>query len=238
MEKKPEPAKPVLWDIYVSIGGAERGHVGMLVGTVEAADENEAIGKAPARLKQYGPKLMAVRQDLTRARSERDAVNRESPNVRAYRGLHLPRTHCIHFVNTREFDQSVGEVVEAAVKTGVKLVHWDYLDGGGTSTTIADPLGRALQLQHAPYGGSPLSSWVPFLDDLITLAYRYPGLVIVIDHANILLRERPDDMFDLIEAFLTVFHHWYDQKKPCHLCFQMEQNDSVRRVFVREDDSC
>jgi len=50
MKKKSEPTKPVLWDIYVSIGGAERGHVGMLVGTVEAADENEAIGKAPARV--------------------------------------------------------------------------------------------------------------------------------------------------------------------------------------------
>jgi hypothetical protein len=137
-------------------------------------------------------------------------------------------------VNTREFDQSVEEVVEAAVKTGVKLVYWVYLDGGGTSTTIADPLGSALQLQHRPYG----QAWIRFLDDLITLAYRYPGLVIVVDHANILLRERPDDMFDLIEAFLIVFHHWYDQKKPCHLCFQMEQNDSVRRVFVRGTDSC
>jgi hypothetical protein len=45
-------------------------------------------------------------------------------------------------------------------------------------------------------------------------------------------------MFDLIETFLVVFHHWYDQKKPCHLCLQMEQNDSVRRVFVRGTDSC
>jgi hypothetical protein len=61
MEKKPEPTKPVLGDIYVSVGGAERGDVGMLVGTVEAADENDAVGKAPARLKQYGRKLMAVR---------------------------------------------------------------------------------------------------------------------------------------------------------------------------------
>jgi hypothetical protein len=97
------------------------------------------------------------------------------------------------------------------------------------------PLARALELAHAPYGRLP---WVEFLDDLITLSFRYPGLVIVVDHADILLRERPDDMFDLIEAFLTQFHHWYDKKKPCHLCFQMEQNDSVGRVFVRGADSC
>jgi Mn-containing catalase len=61
MEKKPEATKSILWDIYISIGAEELGHVGMLVGTVEAASEHEAIEKAPARLKQYGRKLMAVR---------------------------------------------------------------------------------------------------------------------------------------------------------------------------------
>jgi hypothetical protein len=54
MEKEPEPTKPILWDIYLSIGVGEAGHVGMLVATVEAADENEAIEKAPPRLKQGG----------------------------------------------------------------------------------------------------------------------------------------------------------------------------------------
>jgi hypothetical protein len=151
--------------------------------------------------------------------------------VRAYQGLDLPLTHSVHFVQTREFDGSEEEVVEAAVKKGVKFVYWDYLDGGSASATIADPLGQALELEHAPYG-----SWLPwtrFLDDLITLSARCPGLVIVVDHADILLRERPDDMFGLIEAFLIPFHHWYDMKKPCHLCFQMEQNNSVRSVFLR-----
>jgi hypothetical protein len=59
-EKKPEPTKPILWDIYVSIRATREGHVGMLVGTVEAADENEAIEKAPAWSKQHGEKLIAV----------------------------------------------------------------------------------------------------------------------------------------------------------------------------------
>jgi hypothetical protein len=108
---------------------------------------------------------------------------------------------------------SLDEVVEAAISRGVKFVYWYYLDGGSASVTIADPLGSALQLDHAPYGG-----------------------LIVVDHADILLRERPDEMCELIEAFLHVFHHWYDQKKPCHLCFQMEQDDSVRKLFVRGAD--
>jgi len=41
--------------------------------------------------------------------------------------------------------------------------------------------------------------------------------VIIVDRADILLRERPDDMFDLIESFLIQFHHWYDQKN--HVIF-------------------
>jgi hypothetical protein len=61
--------------------------------------------------------------------------------------------------------------------------------------------------------------------------------VIVVDRADILLRERPDDFFNLIEAFLVQFHHWYDQKKPCHLCLQMEENQSVRGLFVAESGS-
>jgi hypothetical protein len=62
MEKKPEPTKPILWDIYVAVGVGKAGHVGMLVGTVEATGESEAIERAPAEFKQYGRKLMAVRR--------------------------------------------------------------------------------------------------------------------------------------------------------------------------------
>ncbi len=100
----------------------------------------------------------------------------------------------------------------------------------GESTTIADPLATALQLEHAPYG----NPWVQFLDDLITLAYRYDGLVIVIDRADLLMAERRDDMFECLEAFLHQFHHWYDQKKPCHLCFQLVEDDLVRELFSRQ----
>ncbi len=140
-------------------------------------------------------------------------------------------------MTAREFDAAQKHEVDEAIGRGVKYVYWDYLDGEGTSTTIADPLGRTLQLEHAPYGGrGGLSPWIGFLDDLISLSYRYPGLVIVVDHADSLLRERPDEMFDLVEAFLTQFHHWYDQKKPCHLCFQMEPNDSIRRIFFGGGD--
>jgi len=156
----------------------------------------------------------------------------------AYEALHLPLTSCVHFVKNEEFESTRHSVVPAVLKEGVTFVYWSYLEGGSESLTIADPLGVALKLEHAPYGTPWIKgiSWVRFLDDLTTLAYRYKGLAIIIDHADVLLRERPDDMFGLIEAFLTQFHHWYDQKKPCHLCLQMEANPSVRRLFSPEAD--
>ena len=130
--------------------------------------------------------------------------------MRGYESLHLPLTRCVHFVNKRGSDGDVEYEVDAALKEGVRCVYWSYLDGGSHSITIADPIGLALELEHAPYGKLP---WIPFLDDLTTLASRYKGLVIIVDRADVLLRERPDDMFDLIEAFLIQFHHWYDKKK-------------------------
>ncbi len=146
-----------------------------------------------------------------------------------YSAINLPMTRCVHFVKNREIDGSEWHLVDAGVKEGVKFVYWNYLDGGSGSVTIADPLARALELTHTPYGRAP---WIEFLDDLITLAYRHGGLVIIVDRADVLLRERPDDLFNLIEAFLVQFHHWYDHEKPCHLCFQMEENPSVRQLFV------
>src|SRR5882757_88748 len=151
------------------------------------------------------------------------------PEMFGYSAINLPMTRCIHFVKNDEMDGSEGRLVEAALKEGTKIVYWNCADGG--SATTADSLGRALELKYAPYGRVP---WIEFLDDLILLADRLRGLVIVVDRADLLLRERPDDFFNLIEAFLVQFHHWYDQKKPCHLCLQMEENQSVRGLFVAE----
>ena len=146
------------------------------------------------------------------------------------RGLDRPATHCVHFVRTGAPREFLEAQVEAARKVGVKFAYWNYLHGGRESATLADPLGVALGLEHPPYG----RPWVQFLDDLITLAYRYDGLVIVVDRADLLFTEKSDEMFNLVEAFLVQFHHWYDQKKPCHLCFQMVEDDYVTDFFTRE----
>jgi hypothetical protein len=56
--------------------------------------------------------------------------------------------------------------------------------------------------------------------------------VILVDNANNLFRDKQDDAFDLIEAFLTQFHHWLGQRKPCHLCFQIESSAALQKVFA------
>ena len=69
----------------------------------------------------------------------------------------------------REFDGSQEQVVEAAVRKGVKFVYF-----------YRRP---PLELANVPYGPLP---WVEFEDDLITRSFRYFGLVVVVDHADIL----------------------------------------------------
>jgi hypothetical protein len=139
-------------------------------------------------------------------------------------------TRCVHFVRTSPSGLRQADV-DVAKGVGVKFGYWNYLDGGKDAPSIASPLARALGLEHAPYGPLP---WVEFLDDLITLAYRHDGLAIVVDRADHLVSERSGELFECVEAFLHQFHHWYDQKKPCHLFFQMVEDQQVTRLFARE----
>lgn len=149
--------------------------------------------------------------------------------MRGYETLDRPGSGCVHFVSTRS--SGLLEIrKELASKPGRKIAYWSYLNGGREATTLADPLAIALELEHAPYGNLP---WTQFLDDLITLAYRHEGLAIVIDRADLLVAEKRDEMFNCIEAFLIQFHHWYDQRKPCHLYFQLVEDADLTSHFAQ-----
>ena len=151
-----------------------------------------------------------------------------------YEFLDRPGTGCVRFIRTNVSQEDLEADVETARKAGVRFAYWNYLHGGRESATVANPLAIAIGLENVPYGKR---AWVQFLDDLITVAYRYDGLVIVVDRADLLIVEKRDEMFDCIEAFMIQFHHSYDQKKPCHLCFQMLQDDIVTNFFTRETRS-
>jgi hypothetical protein len=119
---------------------------------------------------------------------------------------------------------------------GIRCVYTDYRKIGCGDLHIANALARELNLQHAPYppSTSPFQPevWVPFLDDLITLSGHENGVVLFVDSADVFLADNSRGMFRLINAFLIQVHHWMEKKKPCHLCFQMEPNDSLRAQFV------
>ena len=61
MAKKPEPPKPTTWIIY-KIAAKQT-----WLGSVEAADEHEAIQKAAAEFKVIASKLIAVRRECSGA---------------------------------------------------------------------------------------------------------------------------------------------------------------------------
>jgi len=56
MVKKPEPPKPIEWDIYKFAAKLRT------LGTVEAINEHEAIEKAAKEFNQPATRLMAVRR--------------------------------------------------------------------------------------------------------------------------------------------------------------------------------
>jgi hypothetical protein len=56
MAKKPEPPKPIIWNVYKFASKA------LGLGTVEAADEAAAIEKAAMEFKVPANRLMAIRR--------------------------------------------------------------------------------------------------------------------------------------------------------------------------------
>jgi hypothetical protein len=132
----------------------------------------------------------------------------------------------------------IGEAQDVADlrSAGIRCVYTDYRNIEHGDLHIANAIALELNLEHAPY--PPRTSrfqpqvWLPFLDDLITLSEHEKGAVIIVDSANVFLAENSRGMFSLIESFLIQVHHWMEKNKPCHLCFQMEQNDSLKAQFV------
>lgn len=166
--------------------------------------------------------------------------------MRGYAGIYMNLSACVHFVRNDEVTKSVVEIAQEVKKCKITCAYVDYDIVKRSGSNIANSIGSVLRLECAPYRASDYTvyapfhasrysvrfPWVPFLDDLITLSEHTSGLVIIIDNADRFFADARNDAFDLIEAFLVQFQNWFEKKKPCHLCFQMEKNDLIRRVFL------
>lgn len=148
--------------------------------------------------------------------------------MRGYSGIERAGSTYVRFVRNDEVDGSEREIFDAAKRDGVLCVYVSGRPCVESVLDLANCVGRALELDNAPYEER---RWVRLLDDLASLAHRQKGLIIVVGHAGSILAQRQNDFFDLIEAFLTQVHHWSDQNKPCCLCFQMDDNPSIEQLF-------
>ena len=148
-----------------------------------------------------------------------------------YSTLLMPWSRCVRFVRSSEIDDETRDMAEELRESELT---WCYVDGKEMLTTgveLADAIGENIGLEHRPYGAG---AWVRFLDDLIGASEERCGLVIIVDNAHLLQAARPSEFYDLIESFLLQWHHWFEKKKPCHLCLQMESDGRVREFFAYE----
>jgi len=144
--------------------------------------------------------------------------------MRGYSGIGIPSSACIRFVRNADVDDSLRGILSEVRDRGVRIAYVGPKRAASSTAGLVNLLAGELGLKHAPY---EFNRWVCFLDDLGALAYEEQGLVIIIDSAWMIFTEKPNEMFDLVEAFLIQFHHWSDRKKPCYLCFQMEPNEVI-----------
>jgi hypothetical protein len=146
-------------------------------------------------------------------------------------------SNCVHFV----FDGKLTEEEELVTELRASHVRWhyvDYLSCKFRKEAVIDAIGRTAGLRNAPYHtdeeGGPRNVWLEFLDDLMSLAEESENLVIIIDNADAFLQDERETMFRLVETFLTQIEDWLREDKPCHLCFQMQRTERLRRIFSED----
>jgi len=150
-----------------------------------------------------------------------------------YGVIHVSTSACVHFVGSDDVDSSIFTTVSELKRLGISYAYLNY-SHGMAAIDIVNDIGKQLHLEYWPYGGGPVPPLVPFLDDLCQLSQRVNGVALVIDSADLMFKEAQNDAFNLIEAFLIQFEDWFNKKKPCHLCFQVERNDLVREAFCKQ----
>jgi hypothetical protein len=154
--------------------------------------------------------------------------------MRGYWDIDRSTSHCVTFVEAEEVDEELSELVGRVRQNGFRIAYVDCSKFKECPWEILSEIGFQLKTDHPPYHADELRL-VRWLDDLIALAYRTPGIVIVLDNAGEAFVESRRHMTELMEAFLVQVHHWLEQKVPCHLCFQMSPHPLVAKLFGGEN---
>lgn len=150
--------------------------------------------------------------------------------MRGYSDIDRSTSHCISFVETAEVEEGLSELVQRIHQRGFRIAYIDCSMFQDRPWEILSEIGFQLKTDNPPYHTDAMNL-VRWLDDLIGLAYRTSGIVIVLDNADHVFAEHRRTMTELMEAFLVQIHHWLEQKVPCHLCFQMSPHPLVAKLF-------
>lgn len=155
--------------------------------------------------------------------------------MRGYWDIDRSTSHCVTFVEAVEVDDELIEFVAGLRERGIRIAYVDYARFKDRPWEIGSEIGFRLKTEHPPYHDTSELNLVRWLDDLISLAYSTPGVVMVLDNADQVFTAHRRHMTQLMEAFLVQFHHWLEQKVPCHLCFQMSPHPLVGKIFGGEN---
>lgn len=150
--------------------------------------------------------------------------------MRGYSDIDRSTSHCVSFVEAEEVEEGLSELVGRIRQRSFRIAYINCSMFQDRPWEILSEIGFQLKTDHPPYHAGALKL-VRWLDDLAGLAYRTPGIVIVLDNADQVFAEHRRPMTELMEAFLVQVHHWLEQKAPCHLCFQMSPHPLVAKLF-------
>jgi hypothetical protein len=115
----------------------------------------------------------------------------------------------------------------------LKNIAFAYVDATSCKAQdVPNIIGAQLGTEHPPYDIRELG-WLRLTDDMESLAHGRAGMVIIVDNAAEVLSDTASWAFDLIRWWTMQLWHWAEQKRPCHLCFQLEHVPEVRRIYGR-----
>jgi hypothetical protein len=157
--------------------------------------------------------------------------------MRGYWDIDRSTSHCVTFIEAAEVEEELIEFIAQLRQREFRIAYVDCAEFRTRPWEIGSEIGFKLKTDHPQYHEGEELNLVRWLDDLISLAYSTPGVVIVLDNADQVFTEHRRHVTQLIEAYLVQFHHWLEQKVPCHLCLQMSPHPLVAKLFGGKNDA-